>query len=200
MSKRRSLLAVLLAMLASACATGDLAYQWRDPQRVGEAPFARMLVMGIDPDEAFRNALEDSLASALHGGKVAATAGHRLWPRDGAADPATLQQRAGDAGFDSVLIVHLVGVRRYQAYGQPNRPGPGALHDDYAAVTRYVAEQAGSAAYSQVFLAASLYAVADGGERWMANSRVVASGERDRLLQDAVPRLADRLSDQGLLP
>lgn len=192
--------AALLAVLAGACATGDLAYQWRDPQRDGETPFSHLLVLGVDPDDAFRDALEDGLAAALQDGKVAATAGHRLWPREPGKDPATVLQRAADAGFDSVLIVHLVGVRRYRAYAQPNDPGPGMLHDDYLAVTRYVAKQPMPAASSQVFLAASLYSVGDGAERWMANSRIVEFRDRDRLLEDALPRLADTLSDQGLLP
>ena len=120
-------LATIVAAIAGGCATTELTSVWRDPD-LGKVPFRKVLVVFQHPDARLRHALERRMAADVPG----AVPAHAIFSDEEVRDVDKVRAKVREQGFDSSVIMRIVGVDREVSY----RPGrlhhvPGFYHGFY---------------------------------------------------------------------
>lgn len=117
--RRRVLVALgaLLASLAGGCATTQIVSAWKDPD-LARVPFGKVLVVFQHADPALRERLERTMAAEIRGSVPA----HAIFRDDEVRDLERVRDRVRQEGFDSAVIMRIVGVEREVSYV------PGRIH------------------------------------------------------------------------
>jgi hypothetical protein len=110
-----SLFAVLLAAIASGCASTRITSEWKD-ESLARLPLAKVLAVFQTPDPGERRIFEDQIAREFPG----AVASYTVLGDDEVRDLERVKQRVREIGFDAVLIMRVVGVERQQTYIPPS--------------------------------------------------------------------------------
>lgn len=110
-------LAALLAAVAGGCASTAITSTWRDPA-LASVPFRKMLVVFQHADSQLRQSAERSMAAEIPGSVPA----HAIFNDEEVRDTERVKARVREAGFDSAVIMRVVGVDREVSYR------PGRLH------------------------------------------------------------------------
>ena len=104
----RALLAALLAVLMTACATtGPVSSVWTQP---GQTPrqYERLVIFGVTNSPKVRRAYEDNFVKQLQARGVQATAGHELVSDRNLGRLTRLTEGYAKVRADGVVITHLV--------------------------------------------------------------------------------------------
>ncbi len=101
----RTMVAVLLALLAASCTTTNMVQVWRNPNYT-PAPVKRVLVIAVLPQDTYRVIFESALVQAFNGQGFPATPAFSVFPpgplnRDQVAEYVKAQ------GIDLVVVMRL---------------------------------------------------------------------------------------------
>jgi len=108
---RNAVRSVLLgaAVLAAGCITTpvtSLEISWVTPQ-LPQAPFRKLLIITVAPDEFVQIAFQDQMAAQLKERGVNAVASHRYFTRYTAAEQARFKQSIDESDADFVLLARV---------------------------------------------------------------------------------------------
>ena len=161
--------AALLAAFAGGCASTSITSAWRDPA-LASVPFKKVLVVFQHSDPQLRQALERSMAAEI----PASTPSHAIFTDEEVRDIERVKARVREAGFDSAVIMRLVGVEREVSY-VPGRlyAVPGYYHGFYGYWGygwRSVYEPGYMRSDRVVHIATNVYSVADDKLVWASQS------------------------------
>jgi hypothetical protein len=165
-------LALVLALGVSACASTTLEQVWRSPSVPGA--FEHVLVFGISKRPGMRREFESTIAAALADKGIQATPAFTLFPNDGPdLRDEEIARVVAEHGFDAVLVTRLVGVtseRRYVSTADYMRPSHG-FYEYY----HYGYESAYTTDQEVVVLDTNLYAAASAELVWSGLSKTFAA-------------------------
>jgi len=117
----RYLLLILAALIAAmaGCATTQIRSSWKDPD-FAASRFGKTLVVFQSRDEGLRRILEDEMARDIPN----ATPAYSVLPDDEIRDLDRVRAHIRDLGFDSAVVMRVVGVQREVSI-EPAFPYPG---------------------------------------------------------------------------
>ncbi len=105
------LLAAILAALAGGCASTEIVSAWRDPA-LARVPFGKVLVVFQHSDVALRERLERTMSAEIPRSVPA----HAVFRDEEVRDLERVKARVREEGFDSAVIMRIVGVEREVSY------------------------------------------------------------------------------------
>lgn len=105
------LLAAILAALAGGCASTEIVSAWRDPA-LARVPFGKVLVVFQHSDAALREQLERTMSAEISRSVPA----HAVFRDEEVRDLERVKARVREEGFDSAVIMRIVGVEREVSY------------------------------------------------------------------------------------
>jgi hypothetical protein len=103
--------AAVVAALAAGCASTQITSSWSD-QDLGRVPFKKVLVVFQHSDPQLRRVLERRMASDVPNSVPA----HAIFSDEEVRDLDKVRARVREQGFDSAVIMRLVGVDRSVSY------------------------------------------------------------------------------------
>jgi hypothetical protein len=171
---------VILALVASGCASIKLVDAWKD-ESYTKLPIQKILIVMTAEDERSRRVAEDSVVSAFRTAGVEAIAGYTFLPGAVKINEETIEKAIEGKGFDVVLItshentettsVYVPGEVRTEVVGAPyygGRAGRGGYNRrEYRTI-----EQPGYYQENKVVtLDTNLYETTGGGLIWSARSQ-----------------------------
>lgn len=109
-----ALLLAALAAIASGCAATRITSVWQDPA-LRTVPFRKVLVVFQNADPGLRRIVEDEMARDIPNSTPAYTVFRDEEPRD----VARAKARVKELGFDSSVVMRVVGVEHQQSYVPP---------------------------------------------------------------------------------
>jgi hypothetical protein len=112
---RRLLAAAALALLACACASTRLTAVWQDPA-FRDATFHKVLVVFQNADAGLRRIVEDEMARDIPN----ATPAYQVLSDAELRDVERVKARVRELGFDSSVVMRVVGVEQQQTYVPPS--------------------------------------------------------------------------------
>jgi hypothetical protein len=118
MSRARPLAALLLAFVAAllaACAATRITSVWQDPD-FRNVPFRKVLVVFQHADPGLRRILEDEMARDIPN----AVPAYQVFRDEELRDLPRVKSRVKELGFDSSVVMRVVGVERQQTYVPPH--------------------------------------------------------------------------------
>lgn len=108
------LLGGVIVLVAAACATTQITSSWQDPD-FARVPFSKVLVVFQSADPGLRRIVEDEMARDIPN----AVPGYRVLTDDEVRDVARAKVRVREQGFDSAVVMRVVGVEHEQSYVPP---------------------------------------------------------------------------------
>jgi hypothetical protein len=111
---RRFLLAAALALLAAGCASTRLTAVWQDPA-FEDATFHKVLVVFQNADAGLRRMAEDEMARDIPNSVPA----YRALSDAELRDVDRVKARVRELGFDSSVVMRVVGVEHQRTYVPP---------------------------------------------------------------------------------
>lgn len=111
------LVVALLAAALGGCARTQITSAWSDPE-FSRVPFRKVLVVFQHSDPALRQRVERAMAAEI----ANAVPSHAIFSDQDVRDTERVKARVRSDGFDSTVIMRLVGVEREVSYV------PGRLH------------------------------------------------------------------------
>ena len=97
------IVAVMLSLLLSSCATTQISHVWRDPSYVS-GPLKTILVVAVRKNQQTRRAWEDGFVAEMSGHGVVVTPSYRLFP-DALPDTGLIATITRERRFDGILLV-----------------------------------------------------------------------------------------------
>ena len=120
-------LLLLLAVIASGCASTQIVNVWQDPKFSGP-PLKRIMVIGVTKQAGIRRTFEDEFVRALDANGVKGVASYLFIPEDGEVPKERLTEAVKESGVAGVIITRMVKVEvQTQVYAAPYPapyPGP----------------------------------------------------------------------------
>lgn len=111
---------LILALIASGCASTTLTNSWRAPDYTGT--ITSFVVVGVSKQASVRRVFEDEFAAQLDAQGVRAVPSYTLVSEDGPIDEDSLRKAVESSGGDAVIITRLVKVENKVAVSQPGPP------------------------------------------------------------------------------
>lgn len=105
------LVAAAMAALLGGCASTQITSAWKDPD-LGRLPFRKVLVVFQHSDPELRMRLERSMAAEI----PASVPAHAIFSDAEVRDIEAVKKRVRAEGFDSAVIMRIVGVDREVSY------------------------------------------------------------------------------------
>jgi hypothetical protein len=109
------LAAALFAAVLGGCASTQIVSAWSDPE-FSRVPFRKVLVVFQHQDPALRQRLERTMAAQI----ANSVPSHAIFSDEEVRDVERVKARVRQEGFDSTVIMRLVGVEREVSY-MPSR-------------------------------------------------------------------------------
>ena len=115
----RSALLLLLAVIASGCASTQIVNAWQDPKFSGP-PLKKIMVIGVTKQTGIRRTFEDEFVRVLDADGVKGVASYLFIPEDGEVSKERLAQAVKESGVKGVIIARLIKVKvQTQVYAAP---------------------------------------------------------------------------------
>jgi hypothetical protein len=115
----RNALLLLLAVVASGCASTQIVNAWQDPKFAGP-PLKQIMIIGVTKQAGIRRTFEDEFVRALDAEGVKGVASYLFIPEDGEVPKDRLAQAVTEAGVEGVIITRLIKVEvQTQVYAAP---------------------------------------------------------------------------------
>ena len=103
--------AAILAAVLGGCASTQVVSAWKDPA-LNRVPFGKVLVVFQHSDSALRHAMERTMAAEIRN----AVPAHAVFRDEEVRDMELVKSRVRQEGFDSAVIMRIVGVEREVSY------------------------------------------------------------------------------------
>lgn len=199
----RTLAAAIALSTISACASTEITSVWRDTSYQGQPK--KVLVLGILKGVTNRRVLEDEFVSQLKESGVKAEAGYAVMPGDSLPDKAVVAATVSRNGYDSLLLVKLVGEKTERNYlpgnvtystGPYYRGWSGYYSAGYTSVY-----SSGYSVEDKFALAeANLYDAATEKIIWTAASETWLRDQGSKLIRDYVSVIMRSLRKENVVP
>ena len=188
--------AALLAAIAGGCASTEIVSAWRDPD-IARVPFRKVLVVFQHADAGLRRQAEVAMAAEIPN----ATPAHAVFSDEEVRDIERVKARVREQGFDSAVIMRIVGVERELSY-VPGRlyAVPSHYHGFYGYWGygwRSVYEPGYMRADRVVNIATNVYSVADDKLVWASQSETFNPASLRGAVQEVV-RVTSRATGDAL--
>lgn len=119
---------LIVALIASGCASTTLTNSWRAPDYSGA--MSSLVVVGVSKQASVRRVFEDEFAAQLRLQGVRAVPSYTLVPEDGPIDKDVLRNAVDSTNADAVIITRLIKVENKVTVTQPGPP-LAARYDPY---------------------------------------------------------------------
>ena len=203
---------VLAGFLLSGCSTTRLVSSWHDPS-LPAGGVGKPMVIALAQQDILRHKIEDEYVRQLADLGVDAEQSYRIFPDEKQIVPEMVKSKLPEMGRDSVLVTHLVDVRKETVYVPPtieryppghwyyggNRPFyynsfGGYYNHSYAAVSRpgYTYN------YEIYVLETNLYAASD-KLLWTATTETKDPGSLDDAIRDSVGVITADMKKNSLI-
>lgn len=188
--------AALLAALLGGCASTAIVSVWKDPA-LERVPFGKVLVVFQHSDSALRHAMERTMAAEIRNSVPA----HAIFRDDEVRDMELVKARVRQEGFDSAVIMRIVGVEREVSY-VPGRMHavPGHYHGFWGYWGygwRSVYEPGYMRADRVLSIATNVYGVADDRLVWASQSETFNPASLKSAVAEVV-RVTSRATGEAL--
>ena len=190
------LVAAAMAALLGGCASTQITSAWKDPG-LSRLPFSKVLVVFQHSDAQLRMRLERSMAAEIPNSVPA----HAIFSDEEVRDIERVKTRVRAEGFDSAVIMRIVGVDRELSY-VPGRlyAVPGFYHGFYGYWGhgwRTVYDPGYMRSDRIVTIATNVYGVADDKLVWASQSETFnPSSLRDAVME--VVRVTSKATGEAL--
>jgi hypothetical protein len=114
LARRSLLVAALAALVVAGCASTRLTSTWQDPA-LKDATFHKVLVVFQNADAGLRRIVEDEMARDIPD----STPAYNVLSDAELRDVDRVKARVRELGFDSSVVMRVVGVERQQTYVPP---------------------------------------------------------------------------------
>lgn len=162
-------IAALLAGLLGGCASTQITSAWKDPD-FSRVPFRKVLVVFQHADPALRQRMERAMAAEI----ANAVPSHALFSDQDVRDVERVKARVREEGFDSTVIMRLVGVEREVSYVPGRLYAAPAYYRDFWGYWGYGWRSVYEPGYLRsdrvVKVATNVYSVADDKLVWASES------------------------------
>ena len=203
--KFRGMLIIVLASVwfVGGCATTKLTDVWKDPQYKA-GPVQKILVLAVSKEPKTRKMFEGVYVSALNGAGSNAVASHKVLPGSDKLEKDEIKKAASDAGCDSVIVTHLVGIEQkevHQAaiYDRRVYGGYDSFGNQYAGAYDYVAVPGTTIEQELVRLETNLYDLKSEKLIWRATSKTVEPGAIKSFSEEVSQLLVKSLQKNKLI-
>jgi hypothetical protein len=106
---------VTVLIVVSGCSSTKLRVSWYDTESVGES-FERPLVLALSDTQVIRTKLEDEFVRVLALNGIAGEQSYKAFPNLNENSNNEIKGRLAELGRDSVLVTHLVDVKKEQIH------------------------------------------------------------------------------------
>ncbi len=209
---RRSLRSATLILLAfglvvSCAKTEDsmttIPRTWRIPG-YKNAVYKDVMVLAVTRTEEARKALEDAFVADLSSDSTRARASWKLLPEHEKLTEDILEAGVKKAGFDSVLLIRLLGVDEKEKYVKPRKyykraPKKHRYKNYYQSSYEVINEPGYTATSSTYRLESNLYQVSDAELVWSSQSNTVDPESIEVGVASVADAVAGKLKQEGLV-
>lgn len=208
-SRFRSVAVALLALglLVSCSRTEDpmttVPRTWRIPG-YKNVVFKDVMILAVTRDEDARKALEDAFVADLSTDYTRARSSWKILPEHKDLTEETLEKEVRKAGFDSVLLIRLVGVDEDEKYVKPRKyykrePGKNRYKNYYQYSYEIINEPGYFKTDKTYRLESNLYRTSDAELVWSSHSKTVNPETVDEGVTSVSQAVAGKLLEEGLL-
>lgn len=191
------LLAAVMVVTLSACASTTLDTTWRDPTFAGQ-PFAKVLVVGSTDSAENRRIFEDAVVGELKARGVSAIASHTLIPNEGDVKRDRVIEAVRATGADCVISTRVVGVETKREQVPVRSPFPG----DMDLYRHYSPMEAGTTIrqdYQVAHLESNLFDAKTGKMVWWGRSSTFPTANIARMSRELGRSIISSLKSAKLL-
>lgn len=192
----------LVAVLASACASGPLTSTWV-AHNTPPKEYRDLLVFGIAANPTVRRAYEDNFVDALTGTGVKARAAHTLLSDRDVGRAKAVQAAIERSGVDGVIITYLAVENPNVSTGTNTHVVPGLhsqLYPYYGRVLSDVTAPGYYADYQTLRLEADLYDAKRATLSWSGQSDRLDPRSEQTMISEVIDAIIIKLIDEGFLP
>lgn len=193
------MLGVALLVALGACASTKITSVYRSDDWAG-GPFRSLMVVGLSPNDGTRALFEERFARGLTAHGVDATQSVEVMPQHGDLTRAHVEAWVREKRIDGVIVTHLVDVERQTEVVPPTVYPSLYGYYGYAWGTMVPVSPGYVRENTVLRLETNLYDAQSAKLVWSARSRSFNPSDREEVVKDLVPRLVNRLTDDGLLP
>lgn len=194
-------LAILIAMLVTACATTQLTSVWKDPSY--QTRPAKIMVIGVAKNPINRRLFEDEFVKQLKSRGTDAIASYTVLSDKQQGDQEAIAKKVAELGADTVLITRLVSKKTVQVYvpGTAYYPPPyyGSWPDYYGYGYRYMYTPGYIAEDEYAIIETNLYEAKSDKLIWAASSETGINDADQYLIQSYVGVMVNNMIGLGLL-
>jgi hypothetical protein len=203
---RLALLALAALLAAPGCGTTTkLSTVWRAPA-VPDAPYRKLLILGIGANDTQRRNFEDRLGGRLADHGVSAVSSYGPLPFQERLTEPQIRKAVVDGDFDGVILTRLIGVDEKTTVVPPRTDvmpsaGFGYGYGAYYGMSWSVVHSPGyTVTHRVVHLETRLYDADSGELVWSALSETFDPDEPGDTIESATAAFVKRLAEDGLIP
>ncbi|HEX7878227.1 MAG TPA: hypothetical protein VF720_02390 [Candidatus Eisenbacteria bacterium] len=195
-------IAFVIAIAVSGCATAQLDNMWRDETFV--TPMDKVFVVALKEEASRRRLWEDEIVHEMAKHRVTGVPSYSLYP-DAVPDTQAVEMAVREQGFDGVMVIFDLDPRQEEVYV----PGYLATEPVYRVdpwsrrwLTYYVqVEHPGYYATDTVIRdQVDLYSTGDRGRLvWSGVGEVVNAGDAHQIREEVCDRIVPELAKQGII-
>ena len=196
-----------LGLLISCTRTEDpmttIPRTWRIPG-YKNAVFKDVMVLAVTREEDVRKALEDAFVADLSSDHTRARASWKLLPEHKDLTEEKLEKEVRKAGFDSVLLIRVLGVDEDEEYVKPRKyykrePGK-HRYKNYYRYSYEIINEPGYFKTNQTYrLESNLYQTSDAELVWSSQSNTVNPETVEEGVTSVSQAVAGKLKQEGLV-
>lgn len=195
-------LLILVALLATACASTQVTSVWKDPAY--QTRPAKIVVIGVAKSPINRRIFEDEFVQQLKSRGTDAIASYTIIPDGQQGNQAAIAKKVEELNADSVLVTRLVSKKIVHTYvhGTPYYPPPfyNSWPDYYGYGYRYMYTPGYIAEDEYAIIETNLYEAKSNKLIWAASSETgINSSDQANLVQSYIGAMVKSMIGLGLL-
>ena len=200
----RLLLLTVMSLLWSCASSDRIARTYQDPAFDG-GPFAKILIVGVSPDNGIRRRFEDSLVTAINPDNTVAVSSLAVMGADESVERESLLAAARETGSDAVLITRLLNAESNtstqggRAGVDTQRRGDIPLADFFRYDYVEYQDPLTTSTVNTVSLTTDLFGVADETRVWSADSVSLDKASVYGLIDGSTGSISMQLTRDGFI-
>jgi hypothetical protein len=194
-------MALLAAVLLSACATTQVKSVWKDPAYFGRP--SRIMVIAVSKEPITRRIVEDEFVLQLKTRGVDAIASYSILPDRSQNDQAIISKMVVQLEADSVLISRLVSKRSVRVYYPATvayrPPHYGKWHAYYRDGYEMINTPGYTTKYEYALMETNLYDAASENLLWAATTETGVNNLNQTLIKPYIGSILSIMAESGLI-
>jgi len=193
------LLLLLTSLLLAGCSSTRIVTSWHD-ETVPGGTIKKPLVLALAKKQVIRAKLEDELVQELRAGGVDAMQSYQVFPDLSEATPARIKARLAELDRDSVLVSHLIDVKKETVnVGGYTVPAHYGRFDSYYAVSYQVVRAPSHSYVSKIYaIETNLYDARNEKLVWTAATETEDPSSVDSAISEIVKVVMKNIQQRRL--